>query len=108
MIIAVDFDGTLCEHGFPEIGQIRPVHQKVIDFIKMEQKKGSTIILWTCRENTNKRDYLDEAVKWCKEKGIILDHINEAKVPDEFKGAKSRKIFADIYLDDRAVNIKDL
>lgn len=105
MVIAVDFDGTLCEHKFPEIGEIKEIHQKVINFIRTSKNKGHTIILWTCREDLSERQYLTEAVNWCKENNIPIDYINEYPMPN-FKGFATRKVCADIYIDDKAFNIK--
>jgi len=107
MIIAVDFDGTLCEHKFPEIGEIKYKHQKVIDYIQKSKGLGAIIVLWTCREDLKERAYLTEAVNWCKKKGIPIDYVNEYLLP-EFKGFASRKVCADIYIDDKALNVNDL
>jgi hydroxymethylpyrimidine pyrophosphatase-like HAD family hydrolase len=104
MVIAVDFDGTLCEHKFPEIGQIKEIHQKVINFIRTSKSKGAEIILWTCREDLKERKYLTEAVNWCKENNIPIDFVNEYPMP-QFNGFASRKVCADMYIDDKAVNI---
>ena len=96
-IIAVDFDGTLCENKYPEIGE--PI-QEVIDELLSEEKNGAKIILWTCRCD----EYLEKAVEWCKRRGINFDAINE-HLPEmkELFGNDTRKIFADEYWDDRAV-----
>lgn len=72
--IAVDFDGTLCENGFPEIGEPKPL---VIEYIKRQAAAGAHIILYTCRENGTKRNLLDEALQFCAEQGIELYAINE-------------------------------
>lgn len=45
-IIAVDFDGTLVENKWPEIGA--PI-EKNIAKVKAEQEAGAKIILWTNR-----------------------------------------------------------
>ena len=45
-IIAVDFDGTLCENKYPEVGEPR---RNVIDYVKTRREHGDKIILWTCR-----------------------------------------------------------
>jgi hypothetical protein len=99
--IAVDFDGTLCTHTFPEIGE--PIPQ-VIDFIRFHSFQGSKIILHTCREDDENRKYLTEAIEWCKKQGIPIDAVNEN--PWVYYG--KRKIYADIYLDDRAVSAQDI
>ena len=59
MIIAVDFDGTIVEHKYPEIGQEVPF---AIDTLKMLIKDQHRLILWSVREGA----LLDEAVEWCR------------------------------------------
>lgn len=105
MVIAVDFDGTLCKHNFPEIGEVEDIHKVIAGYLKFRKSKGDTIILWTCREDLAERKYLTEAVEWCKTQGIPIDFANEYLMP-QFKGFVSRKICADMYIDDKAVNIK--
>ena len=58
IVIAVDFDGCLCENAWPEIGEAR---SDVIHALLERQKQGAKIILWTCRVD----ERLDEAVEWC-------------------------------------------
>ena len=101
--IAVDFDGTLNKHAFPEIG---PPNRRIIEFIKFHAAQGTKIILHTCREDDEPsgRQYLTEAVEWCKEHEIPIDAINE----NPFVSFGGRKIYADIYLDDRAVNVNSI
>jgi hypothetical protein len=96
-IIAIDFDGTLVENAFPEIGA--PIWP-VIEYVKHRQRKGARLILWTSRCG----EKLDEAVAWCAENGIVLSAINEnlPEIIDAF-GGDCRKIFANEYIDDRAV-----
>lgn len=96
-IIAVDFDGTLCENAWPDIGN--PI-QLVIDYVLSEQTNGASLILWTNRHH----ERLDEAVVWCANHGIAFDAVNEnlPEVIEEF-GGDTRKIFADEYIDDKAV-----
>lgn len=104
MRIAVDFDGTLCKHEFPNIGIIEGRNQRVINYIRDKKVKGATIILWTCREDLEERKYLTEAVEWCKNNNIPIDFVNEYPMAS-FKGFATRKVCADIYIDDKAVNI---
>lgn len=101
-IVAVDFDGTLCENAFPEIGEPKP---EIIEAIKEYQSKGWKTILWTCRNY----DALVEAVTWCHEQGLIFDAINTnlPEVQDMF-GGDTRKVFADIYIDDKNVLLKEV
>lgn len=97
-IVAVDFDGTLCEDKWPEIGDAR---ESLIWHLRCRQARGDKIILWTCRTG----DKLREAVEWCSLYGLIFDAINE-NLPEviEFCGGDSRKIYADEYIDDKMVN----
>lgn len=94
-IYAIDFDGTLCESKFPDIGEPIP---SAIEYVKELKEDGHKLILWTCRVGEN----LDDAVKWCKEQGIEFDAVNEnlQEVIDEY-GGDSRKVTADYYIDDK-------
>lgn len=62
-IIAVDFDGTLFENAWPDVGA--PI-EKNINKLKAEQADGAKVILWTNRVG----GALDKAVNFCKEHGI--------------------------------------
>ena len=98
-IMAIDFDGTLCEDAFPGIGQ---PNWPLILYLKEKQREGSKLILWTCRCG----NALTEAVDWCKKHGLVFDAVN-ANVPEnilQYGGSDSRKIYADVYIDDRAEN----
>ena len=94
--IAVDFDGTLCENTWPKIGE---PNTALIGQLIEEQKNGAVIILWTCRA----RRMLKEAVSWAEKQGLVFDYVNR-NVPERIRAYKndSRKISADVYVDDRA------
>lgn len=94
-IAAVDFDGLLVENKFPNIGEIR---QPIFDAVLHLQIRGWKIILWTCR--TDKM--LEEAYSFCVNHGLIPDAVNE-NIPEvkDYFGGDTRKVFANIYLDDR-------
>ena len=96
-VIAVDFDGTLCENAWPEIGK---EHWPVIRELRRRQADGDRIILWTCRTG----EMLENAVEWCKIHGIRFDAIN-SNLPERIAlyGDNPRKVSADEYWDDRAV-----
>lgn len=96
-IIAVDFDGTLCENKWPEIG--KPLFGTIAYLLK-EQKQGARLILWTCRVG----DMLQKAIEWCADKGLIFAAVNE-NLPEiiESFGSDTRKIFANEYIDDRNI-----
>ena len=95
-IIAVDFDGTLCHDCYPKIGA---PNLRLIYILKELQRKGTRLILWTCRCGAP----LSDAIRWCAGHGLIFDAVNE-NLPEilEKYGTDSRKIFADIYIDDRS------
>lgn len=106
MIIAVDFDGTIVEDKFPEIGELKKSRFSnegtFLDDLKKLKKRGHEIILFTCREG----DFLKEAVNFCKEHGLKFNAVN-GNVPSTirwWKGGISRKPFANVYIDDRATN----
>lgn len=95
-IIAVDFDGTLCKNKWPEIGE--PNTELIGYLIMMQKTVGAKIILWTCRVG----EMLDKAIEWCSEHGLEFDAVNE-NIPHiiERFGSDTRKIFANMYIDDR-------
>lgn len=101
-VVAVDFDNTLFETVYPRIfDPILPV----IDYCKMLQEQGWVLILWTCREGKD----LVNAISACERVGLKFDYVNENE-PERIKafGNDSRKIGADFYIDDRALNVNDV
>ena len=98
MIIAIDFDGTVVEHKYPEIGEERPF---ATETLKMLIKDHHKLILWSVREGK----LLQDAVDWCRERGVEFYAVNkdfpEEKV--EYNDNFSRKIKADLFIDDRNI-----
>lgn len=94
--IAVDFDGTIVEHEYPGIGK-----EKLFAFqtLKELEKRGASIILWTFRAGKE----LDEAVEFCRKNGIEFYAVNKNYPEEVFDETVSRKINADIYIDDRNI-----
>ena len=98
-IIAVDFDGTLFDTEWPSI--IKEPNTELIDWLNYRKAcHEDRIILWTCRCGKD----LDVAVDACAKQGLIFDAVNE-NLPDMIEkfGGDSRKIFADIYIDDKVI-----
>ena len=95
MTIAVDFDGTIVEHKYPEIGKELPF---AIDTLKKLSDGGHRIILWTVREG----DLLEKAVEFCRKRGLEFYAVN-SEYPDGSwnRSVGSRKVTADMYIDDR-------
>lgn len=97
-IIAVDFDGTLVEDKWPEIGK---PNKEMFEFLKYLQKEHNIkLILWTSRTDR----HLINAIEFCKAQGMEFDAINE-NLPEvkAFTGRDTRKVYADIYLDDKSI-----
>ena len=94
--IAVDFDGTLCENKYPKIGA---ANTALIDQLKEEKKNGTALILWTCRQGKQ----LEAAVRWCKKQGLTFNTVNQ-NLKERIRAfhGDTRKISADIYIEDRA------
>jgi hydroxymethylpyrimidine pyrophosphatase-like HAD family hydrolase len=96
MKIAVDFDGTIVEHMYPRIGKPMPF---AFETLKELQALGHDLILWTYRAGKE----LEEAIEFCKKFGLEFYAINESYPYEEFDDTVSRKIYADIYIDDRNI-----
>ena len=95
MTIAVDFDGTIVTHAYPKIG--RPIPFAVETLIKLQQEGQHHIILWSVREG----ELLQEAVDYCRAKGLEFYAVNANYPEEEADRQSSRKIVADVYIDDR-------
>ncbi|MDO4160623.1 MAG: hypothetical protein Q4D41_09230 [Prevotellaceae bacterium] len=99
MTIAVDFDGTIVEHRYPEIGPERPF---AIDTLKMLIADHHKLILWSVREGK----LLDEAVEWCRERGVEFYATNKDYPEEEGPSNNnhySRKLKVEMFIDDRNV-----
>lgn len=93
MIIAVDFDGTIVEHKYPQIGKPIPF---AFDTLKQLQNENHTLILWTVREG----QLLDDAIRFCEKYGLYF-YAHNANFPEEDKALAPRKLKADLFIDDR-------
>jgi len=101
LLIAVDFDGTIVEHQFPELGAPLP---GAIETLRALSQAGHRLILFTCREDEmdgTGRRYLTEAMDFCKQNGINFLSANETPSNDDFRPQGGRKVYADVYIDDR-------
>lgn len=94
MVIAIDFDGTCVTHAFPNVGK----EIGAVDVIKTLVNKGHKIILFTMRD----LEYLTPAVAWFEKNDIPLYGINDNPGA---KWSTSRKVYADMYIDDMALGI---
>ncbi len=99
MYICVDFDGTIVDHCFPDIGAPVP---GAIDWLKRFQKAGAVIILFTMRSDSRKYgNVLSAAVDYLEKNGIKLFGVNEN--PDQAEWTSSPKPYGDLYIDDAAI-----
>ena len=98
MIIAIDFDGTIVEHQYPLIGKPLP---NVFFVLRELQEEGYRLVLWTYR--TGKE--LEEAIRFCSANGVEFFAVNKSYPEELFEStsAASRKINADLFIDDRNI-----
>lgn len=96
MTIAVDFDGTIVEHKYPQIGREVPF---AIATLKQLQQERHRLILWSVREG----ELLEEAVEYCRRRGVEFYAVNsnypEERVSDG-RSCSCRKLNADLFIDD--------
>lgn len=112
MVIGVDFDGTLVKDCFPKVGETLP---GAVETLRWLNSKGVKIILYTMRSHqqglnpeTEKLEgvkegmtsVLQDAINWYKENGINLWAVN---YNPEQTWSNSRKVYANYYIDDRAL-----
>jgi hypothetical protein len=95
MIIAVDFDGTCVTERYPEMGDDLPGAVQTLKALVMREHK---LILWTCREGQK----LEAAVQWFTDREIPLAGINKTPLKDDFRAEGGCKVFANLYIDDKA------
>jgi hypothetical protein len=94
--IAVDFDGTIVTDEYPKIG--KPIIF-AFETLKKLQEQGHRLILWTYRYGKA----LDEAVAFCEQNGLVFYAVNKSFPEEEFDPKYSRKINADLFIDDRNI-----
>ena len=98
MTIAVDFDGTIVEHRYPEIGKELPFATQTLRMLIEDRHK---LILWSVREGR----LLEEAVEWCRKRGVEFYAVNKDFPEEDLTKNKSfsRKLKADVWIDDRNI-----
>jgi hypothetical protein len=96
LTLAIDFDGTIVEDAYPKIGK---PNLFAFETLKKLQQDGHRLILWTYRYGKT----LQEAVDFCKKNGLEFYAINCSFPNEEYDSKKSRKINADLFIDDRNI-----
>lgn len=108
-VIAVDFDGTLCEHEFPGIGKVKAGAKEALMMFKA---LGYTIVIWSCRschwnydvfggdpsQPVLEREKIKDMVAFLQREGIPYDIIDD--------GSKGKPL-ADFYIDDKAIRFQN-
>ena len=96
LVIAVDFDGTLAYSAWPEIGEPVP---GALETLRQWRAEGHRLIVWTCRAGQE----LEACERWLIHHRVPYDAIN-ANLPERiaYFGSDTRKISADLYIDDKA------
>ncbi len=98
MVICVDFDGTIVDHQFPEIGEPVP---GAIKWLKRLNSYGAKLILYTMRTDSRMfKTALSDAEKFLMDNGVELYAINEN--PSQKEWTDSPKVYANVYVDDLA------
>lgn len=97
-ILALDLDGTLLSYDGYHEGVFGTPFKGMVEQLHILKKSGWVIVIWTCRQDTPElRHHLDFHE-------IPYDHIN--KHPWDL--GRSRKMGADIYLDDRGLQFNGI
>ena len=98
MYICIDFDGTIADHRFPEIG---PPVPGALKWMGQFQNAGARLILFTMRSDGGRNgDVLTDAVNYIQGNGIQLYGIN--KNPTQVHCTSSPKAYGQLYIDDAA------
>jgi len=97
MIIAIDFDGTIVEEKYPEVGSLRPHAADIIQQLKTD---GHFVIIWTCRAGKP----LNDAVDFLNKNNVPFDAVNTHE-PNNILvyGMGAKKVYADVYVDNNQV-----
>ncbi len=101
LVIAVDFDGTIVHNKWPDIGE--PVREAA-DTIRLWTARGHRIVIWTCRVGNE----LEACEKWLIRNWVPFYSINSNPLDRiDLYGSDTRKISADLYIDDKAAGAPD-
>lgn len=101
-VVAVDFDGTLSINAvFPACGDLNiDLANELYNGKYKDYKK----VLFTNRTG----QALEDAVKWLNDYGLVFDEINENIKEVRDLGLNPRKLWFDLLIDDKVINVKDI
>ena len=98
MIIGLDFDGTVCKHEHPDIGEPIP---GCLDVLRELLDAGHEIVLWTCRDGYE----VELARHYMFKNDIELAAVNSNSANVPYDGLTSRKIYSHLFIDDRGLGV---
>ena len=96
MIVALDFDGTVVDHAYPDIGEdlgAFPWIQRLV------HDYGARILLWTLRDGSE----LVNAARYMAHNGVRVEASNA--LPGQHEWSMSPKVHRDLYIGDDALGI---
>lgn len=93
IVIAVDFDGTVVDHRYPDVGADAP---GAVEVLQALIENGARIILWTMRSGP----HLADAMAWFADHNIPLYGVQ--RNPSQDAWTDSPKAYAHVYIDDAA------
>ncbi len=95
IVVACDFDDTISPWKFRDKEDLIEL-DKTINILKLAKETGAYITIWSACD----KGRFGEIKEYCSSKGLEIDSINEN--PIDLPYGKDRKIYANIYIDDRA------
>lgn len=104
--IAVDFDGTICEHTFPGIGDLK---EGVAEALATFRSLGFRIIIYSCRTSHYHTEIFGAgpAMERPRVKEMVA-FLNHHHIPfDEVDDGTKGKPLADFYIDDNGIRFDD-
>ncbi|MCB0482474.1 MAG: hydrolase [Flavobacteriales bacterium] len=96
MVIAIDFDGTIVEDAYPEIGEPKMF---AFETLRELQKDRHQLILWTTRSGAK----LQDAISHCAKHGIEFYAHNQSFPEEKFDGSYSRKLNCELFISHKNV-----
>lgn len=95
LIIGVDFDGTVAQENRESLIEPGEPVPGALEALRRLKEEGHTLVLWTCRDGR----WLEAARRWLERHGVVVDAFNEQLASFD----TSRKIYCDVYVDDRGI-----